>query len=320
MDTTPAAPSSQPLALVMGASRGLGLLCAEQLLQHGHRVVLSSRGTESLEAARRQLLAEHPEATIDLAPCDITDRAAVAELVEHIERDLAPIDVLLTVAGIIQVGPAPAMTHEHFDEALGTMLHGPINVTLPVLERMRSRGRGRIGTVSSIGGKIAVPHLWPYSTAKFGVTGFSEGLSAELGGTGVTATTVLPGLMRTGSHERARFTGNHAAEYAWFAPSASLPLLSTDAERAAERIVHGVLSGHTHVTFNPVTQLGLRVHGLVPELTTRVLGLVGAVLPRGGPSETIEGREVERRHPSRLRDALTSLGRSAAGRHNEREA
>ncbi len=320
MDTTPATASRQPLALVMGASRGLGLLCAGELLQHGHRVVISSRDEASLAAARTQLLAEYPGAQVDIAPCDISDREAVGALVERVEAEFAPIDVLLTVAGIIQVGPATAMTFEHFDAALGTMLQGPINVTLPVLERMRQRGRGRIGTVSSVGGKIAVPHLWPYATAKHGAAGFSEGLRAELAGSPITATTVLPGLMRTGSHERATFTGNQAAEFAWFGPAASMPLLSMDAERAAEKIVTGVLSGDSHVILTPLAQVGMRVHGLVPELTVRMLGLTNRFLPTGGPSETLEGREVQQRSPNRIVHALTTLGRAAAARNNERGA
>lgn len=339
MDTTAPAtlPSSQvaqaagagqqPLALVMGASRGLGLLCAEQLLQHGHRVVLSSRSRESLEAARAQLLAEYPEATIDVAPCDVADRAAVTALVEHVERDLAPIEVLLTVAGIIQVGPVQAMTLEHFDQAVATMLMGPVNVTLQVLPHMRERGRGRIGTVTSVGGKVAPPHLLPYATAKFGVVGFSEGLTAELTGTGITVTTIVPGLMRTGSHDGAQFTGDVAREFAWFGPSASLPLLAMDAERAAEKMVHGVLEGHTHVMLSPVTHVGSRVHGLAPSLTTRLMGLANRVLPGApavdplGPGTTVEGRVARqglRGRARRVVDALTTLGDRAGEATNER--
>lgn len=325
----PAPRGGEPLALVVGASRGLGLLCAEQLLQHGHRVVLSSRSQESLEAARAQLLAEHPEATVDIAPCDVSDRHAVTALVEGVERDLGPIEVLLTVAGIIQVGPAQAMTLEHFDQAVGTMLMGPVNVTMQVLPHMRQRGRGRIGTVTSVGGKVAPPHLLPYSTAKFGAVGFSEGLTAELAGTGVTATTIVPGLMRTGSHDAALFTGDAAREFAWFGPSASLPLLSMDAERAAERMVHGVLEGHTHVMLTPVTQVGSRVHGLAPSFTTRLMGLVNRVLPGAeavdplGPGTTVEGRVARqglRGRARRVVDALTTLGDRAGESTNERTA
>ena len=109
-----------------------------------------------------------------------------------------------------------------------------------------------------------MPHLLPYSTAKFGAVGFTQGLSAELAGTGVTVTTVAPGLMRTGSHLRATFTGNHGAEYAWFAAGASMPLVSMDAERAARKIVDGVLGGRPMVVLTPLAKLGIRVAGAGP--------------------------------------------------------
>ena len=329
MDITPAAPARQPLALVMGASRGLGLLCAAELLQHGHRVVLSSRNETSLNAARAQLLSKYPGAQVDIAPCDISDRQAVQALVQRVETELAPIEVLLTVAGIIQVGPVQAMTLEHFDQAVSTMLMGPVNLTLQVLPHMRERGRGRIGTVTSVGGKVAPPHLLPYSTAKFGAVGFSEGLTAELAGTGITATTIVPGLMRTGSHDAAQFTGDVAREFAWFGPSASLPLLAMDAERAAERMVHGVLEGHTHVMLSPVTQVGSRVHGLAPSFTTRLMGLANRVLPTApavdplGPGTTVEGRVARQGLTGRARrvvDALSTLGDRAGRQNNERGA
>ena len=123
------------------------------------------------------------------------------------------------------------------------MLWGPVHLALAVLPHMRDAGRGRIGIVSSVGGLVAVPRLVPYSVAKFGAVGLAEGLYAELAGTGVTVTAVTPGLMRTGGHTHARFVDDAVTDYAWFAPLASLPGLSISAERAARRIVSGVLVG-----------------------------------------------------------------------------
>jgi NAD(P)-dependent dehydrogenase (short-subunit alcohol dehydrogenase family) len=109
----------------------------------------------------------------------------------------------------------------------------PVRLALAALPVMRAQGHGRIVTVTSIGGKLSVPYLLPYSTAKFAAVGFSEGLRAELGGGPVTVTTVVPGLMRTGSHVRAEFAGRKNQEFTWFSLGASLPLISMDAERAA---------------------------------------------------------------------------------------
>jgi NAD(P)-dependent dehydrogenase (short-subunit alcohol dehydrogenase family) len=89
---------------------------------------------------------------------------------------------------------------EHFETALDTMALAPARLALAALPVMRSQGHGRIVTIASVGGKLSVPHLLSYSTAKFATVGFSEGLRAELGRGPVTVTTVVPGLMRTGSH------------------------------------------------------------------------------------------------------------------------
>lgn len=317
--TTAPAPTSAPLALVLGSSRGLGLLIAHELAGRGHAVVLTSRTLSDLEEARRQILQVHQGAQVHVREVDVTDREAVGALVEDLEGSVGPIEVLITVAGVIQVGPAISMTFEHFDRSIDTMLRGPINVTLPVLERMRPRRRGRIGTITSVGGEVTPPHLWPYAVAKAGAVSFSEGLAAELSGTGVTATTVVPGLMRTGSHVAATFTGQQEKEYAWFAPSASLPLISMDAERAAGKIVDAVLAGHVRCELTPVTVLGVRFRGLLPGLTTRMMGVASRLLPSAdGPTETLTGEQARRKLSSPVVNALTTLGDRAARRNNER--
>jgi short-subunit dehydrogenase len=113
---------------------------------------------------------------------------------------------------------------------------------LAVLPEMRRRRDGRIVNISSIGGKIGVPHLVPYCASKFALGGLSEALGAELAKEGIVVTTVYPGLMRTGSPRNADFKGQHRAEYAWFSISDSLPITSMSAERAARRIIEACIS------------------------------------------------------------------------------
>jgi hypothetical protein len=189
---------------------------------------------------------------------------------------------------------------------------------------MRSRRRGRVGIITSIGGVISVPHLLPYSTAKFGAVGFSSGLRSELAGTGVKVTTVVPGLMRTGSHLRAKFVGNHGREFGWFSLGASLPLVSMDAERAASRIVDGVLGGRAFVVLTPLAQIGMRVNGVVPSVVAVGLGLMSRVLPnppKQPTGETLDGWQAqERMSPPRrkITAGVTTLGLKASQRWNER--
>lgn len=302
-------------ALIVGASRGLGLCIARSLLRRGFDVTLAARDVAALERASAHLDAP---GRVHTHTCDVSDRHQVETLIAACE-ERAPLEVVITVAGIIQVGPAEAMTLEQFDRALDVMTRGPINVAWTALPAMRARGFGRIGTVASVGGLVSPPHLLPYATAKFGAVGFSDGLAAALAGTGVTATTIAPGLMRTGSHEAALFAGDAAAEYAWFAPAASLPLLSMDADAAAERIVEGVLKGRPLVTLTPLTWLAVRVRGLAPGTTTRLMGLANRLLPKasGEPGVEISGKDAAAQVRSPLVHALTALGRRAARRNNE---
>jgi NAD(P)-dependent dehydrogenase (short-subunit alcohol dehydrogenase family) len=308
-----------PVAVVLGGSRGLGRLIAGELLDRGHRVVVAARDEDELAAAATELSARGEVST---RVCDVRDRDAVGALVGFVEHEIGPIEVLMTVAGIIQVGPARSMALDSFEDAIATMTWGPIHAALTVLPGMQRRGHGRIGTVTSIGGMVSPPHLLPYATAKFGAVGFSEGLAAALSGSGVTATTVVPGLMRTGSHHRASFAGDAPAEYAWFASAASIPLLSVDAERAARRIVDGVLGGRPMVVLTPLAWLGIRVHGLAPATTTRALGLAGRLLPDRPPRGSrrqVPGIEAARRLASPLVDRITTLGDRAASRTGEQD-
>lgn len=302
-----------PVALVTGGSRGLGLLIATELVERGFRVAISARNADELtRAADRLGPAARPYT------CDVRDRDQVNDLVRRVEADLGPVEVSVHVAGVIQVGPAADVTLDHFDDAIDTMLKGPIHLAWAVLPGMRQRRHGRIGTVASIGGMVSPPHLLPYSTAKFGAVGFSDGLSAELVGTGVTATTLVPGLMRTGSHLQAQFFGDAAREYAWFATAASLPLVSMDARWAARTMVDGVLAGKPFVSTTPLSWLAIRFRGLAPATTTRLMKLVAQLLPGAtGDSKTVPGAAARADLNSELVNALTTLGDRAAEANNE---
>jgi NAD(P)-dependent dehydrogenase (short-subunit alcohol dehydrogenase family) len=323
---TPSTPQAARTAVVMGASRGLGLLVSEELLQRGFTVYGCARDEDELEGAARILAAAVPGGRFVPRICDVRYHDEVTAVVEEVVDDHGGLDVAIHVAGVIQVGHADKVTLGHYHEAVDTMLFGPVHLALASVPHMRDAGHGRIGIVSSVGGLVAVPRLVPYSVAKFGAVGLAEGLYAELSGTGVTVTTVTPGLMRTGGHTHARFVDDAVTDYAWFAPLASLPGLSISAERAARRIVSGVLSGRPTVELTPLTIIGRRVHGLAPATTTRVMGLVSRLLP--GPSgraadpmteaaPAVDGSTARERLSSRVVDGLSVLGDRAARRTNE---
>ena len=164
-----------------------------------------------------------------------------------------------------------------------------------------------------------MPHLLPYSTAKFAAVGFSEGLRAELGRGPVIATTVVPGLMRTGSHVNAEFAGRSDEEFTWFGLGASLPVISMDAERAARQIVAGVAQRRAEILLTPAGQVVGRLAGLAPELTTAVMHTAqNALLPASASNaDSVPGRDLRPVIAAPVFRALTSLGRSAANRFNE---
>jgi NAD(P)-dependent dehydrogenase (short-subunit alcohol dehydrogenase family) len=314
----PEADLTGEVAIVTGGSRGLGLLLARELAHAGCRVVICARDEPELERARTELRQEGVE--VVALRCDISDQDQVTRMTDEVTRQFGRIDILVNVAGIIQVGPLAEMTVDDFRRAHEVMYWGVVYPTLAVLPGMRERRHGRILTITSIGGKVSVPHLMPYSAAKFAAVGFSEGLRAELAGTGITVTTIAPGLMRTGSHLNAAFKGRQEREFTWFGLGASLPLVSMDAERAARQIVRALRRGEADRTLTVPATLLAAYHGVMPGMTADIFGLVNRFIlpsPSGAGTETNRGMTIEDRAPSAVRDALTAWGRDAADRFNE---
>ncbi len=165
---------------------------------------------------------------------------------------------------------------------------------------MRLWGGGRIVNISSIGGKVAVPHMAPYSASKFALTGFSDAIRTELARDNIQVTTVAPGMMRTGSHVNAKFKGKHDAEFAWFSASAGAPLVSMNADRAARKILAACRRGQPSLT------LTLAAHGMIvgnalfPNLTGYAMKIVNRFLPAGGKQQANQlraGSELSRVAP-----------------------
>jgi NAD(P)-dependent dehydrogenase (short-subunit alcohol dehydrogenase family) len=264
--------------VITGGSRGLGLAVARALAAEGARLALLAEDPGELSRAEIELSAAGAE--VYTLPCDIRDQSAVQSAIDRVARRYGSVDVLINNAGIIQVGPIEHMRLEDFEDAMGVHLWGPLYAILAALPYMRRHGGGRIVNISSVGGKIAVPHLVPYSTSKFALVGLSDGLRAELAKDGIRVTTVCPGLMRTGSHANAFFKGRHRAEYTWFAILDALPVTSTDVRSAARQIVESCRAGAPELIITPQARLAIKLQALFPNLTAHLLNLVGRLLPR----------------------------------------
>ncbi len=302
------------IVLITGGSRGLGLALAREFARRGARLAVCARDEAELEEARKRLTAEGVD--VFCAPCDVTEKEDVEHFVGRVREEFGQIDVLVNNAGVIEVGPVEAMTLSDFEEAMQTHFYGPLYMTLAVLPEMRRRRDGRIVNISSIGGLLAVPHMLPYSASKFALTGFSEGLRAEVAEENVIVTTVCPGLMRTGSPVHAYFKGHALKEFRWFRTSAALPGASMKPEKAARRIVRACRRGRAMLILSPQAKLAARLSRLFPELTSDVMELADRMLPDSysASTEKVEGIDLESPRGGSLMDRLN---RFAATRLNE---
>ena len=306
------------VALITGGSRGLGLALGRELAQQGCRLAICARNESELEAARLDL--HQFGAEVLAIPCDVSDQVQVTGMVETVTQHYGRIDILINNAGIIVVAPVETLTRDDFERVMAVNFWGVLNPTLAVLPGMRAQGSGRIVNITSIGGKIAVPHLLPYTCSKFAAVGLSEGLRAELADAGIGVTTVVPGLMRTGSHLHAEFGGEQEAEYRWFALNASAPYpIAIGADRAARLIVSAAKRGQAECTYPISALVAARLSGLLPSVTTNALTLVDRLLPQPPqqPAGTSPGAAIDADLDSPLLRAATVLGRAAAEEYKQ---
>jgi NAD(P)-dependent dehydrogenase (short-subunit alcohol dehydrogenase family) len=301
--------------LILGGSRGLGLEIARQLAAEGASVTLGARDAAELERARLDL--EERGCSATTITCDIRDRAQVDAAITRVINEHGVLDVLINDAGIIQVGPIDHMTVSDFEDAMATHFWGPLFAILAALPHMRRGGARRIVNISSIGGKVAVPHLLPYSASKFALTGLSEGLRAELAREGFAVTTVCPGLMRTGSSYNAWFKGQHRREFAWFHISGSMPGLSIDAAAAARQVIEACRHRDPVLIITPAARAAVKMNAAAPVLMARFMAIANRLLPSAADGESDEAKSgwqsVSRLVPS----MLTRLSDRAMMANNE---
>jgi NAD(P)-dependent dehydrogenase (short-subunit alcohol dehydrogenase family) len=302
------------VVLITGGSRGLGLVLARHVCARGGNVALIARDREELARAKADLAPRGGKVlTIE---CDLLDAGQIQSAVRQIIDRFGKIDILINNAGIIEVGPFDNMTREDFERAMRLHFWAPYELISQIVPEMRIWGGGRIVNISSIGGKMAVPHLAPYSASKFALTGFSDGLRAELARDNIHVTTVAPGMMRTGSHVNAKFKGKHDDEFAWFAASAGAPLISMNANRAARKILGACRRGQPSLTLTFAARGAILGNALFPNLTGHLMKFLNRLLPGAGGEEgnkSRAGSQLRRRTP----EWLTRLADRATKKNNE---
>ena len=307
-------PLRDKVVVITGGSRGLGLVLARYVCARGGNVALIARNPEELARAKADL-APHGSVVITIE-CDLLDSEQIRSAVRRIIDRFGKIDILINNAGIIEVGPLEHMRPEDFDRAMRLHFWAPLELISQIVPEMRIWGGGRIVNISSIGGKIAVPHMASYSASKFALTGLSDAVRAELARDNIHVTTVAPGMMRTGSHVNAKFKGKHDKEFAWFAASAGAPLISMNANRAARKILAACRRGQPSLILTFAARAAILGNALFPNLTGYTMKFVNRFLPEAGGEEGDRSRAGGQLSP-RAPKWLTKLADRATEKNNE---
>jgi ketoreductase len=201
----------QRVALVTGATSGIGLAVTRILAEQGHRVFLCARGAEGVAATVKELRDEGLE--VDGTACDVTSKADIKAFVAAAVERFGPVDVLVNNAGRSGGGVTADIDDDLWFDVVDTNLNSVFLMTREVLNAggMRHRDRGRIINIASTAGKQGVVLGAPYSASKHGVVGFTKALGNELAPTGITVNAVCPGYVETPMAQRVR--QGYAAAY-----------------------------------------------------------------------------------------------------------
>jgi short-subunit dehydrogenase len=283
------------VVVITGGSRGLGLAMARRFAAEGARLALIARSADQLRTAAAEL-ASHG-ATVMTIVGDVRQRAQVDAAIDQVVRTLGRIDVLVNNAGVIQITPFVHASMRDFENSIATHLWGPLYATNAALPHL-VHTRGRIVNIASVGGRVAIPHMAPYSAGKFALVGLSEALRAELAPLGVSVTTVSPFLMRTGSHRNVVVRGQHRKEAALFALGTATGLTAMSAARAADQIVRAARARRSHVSPGWPSRLAALGQGVSPELVSSIATLVTRLaLPspsrHADANDGIESRQID---------------------------
>jgi gluconate 5-dehydrogenase len=182
-------------AIITGSSQGIGFSLARGLATAGARVILNGRDAAKLEAARAALTAEGHR--IEALAFDVTDGAAVRDAVARIERDIAPIDILINNAGIQRRAPLQDFPEETWAELMRTNLDSVFLMGQAVARPMITRGRGKIINICSVQSSLARPNIAPYAASKAAIAMLTKGMCTDWAPLGLQVNGLAPGYFET---------------------------------------------------------------------------------------------------------------------------
>lgn len=264
-------------AIITGASTGIGRALAVQLAsEYQAWLVLNARGQEDLEKCAEEVRQAGGKAICVVG--DVSQESVCAELAEKCKTEFGGVDVLINNAGLAKTGAMPALTVEDWRYVFEVNFFAALNLTYKVMPEFLEQGYGKVVNIASVAGKVAFPGSVCYAASKFALTGFSEGMAAELAGK-IDTITVCPGWVRTEFFKR----NNTAEDPSAIAEKSDLRgwlmrnVLSISSEQAASDTIKAMRRGGSHEIV--LTAPGLvveRMSGLFPELTFYLSSLVPA--------------------------------------------
>jgi len=183
------------VALVTGASSGIGEATAEALAAEGASLALAARREDELTDLADRLASEGVETLV--VPTDVTDKEQVENMIETTTEELGRLDIIINNAGVMLLEPVIEADRANFRQMVEVNLLGLMNATHAALPIMEDQGTGHIVNISSVAGRQASANGSGYNATKFGVNGFTEALRQEVNNDGIRTTLIEPGIVDT---------------------------------------------------------------------------------------------------------------------------
>ena len=185
------------VAIVTGASRGIGRAIAAELASEGANLVLTARGVEGVEAAAAALAEDHPAGRFLPVGCDVSSWDSVSELIDRTVEEFDKIDFLVNNAGITRDNLVMRMKKEEWDDVLAANLTGVFNTCRLAARQMLRQRSGRIVNITSVVGLLGNAGQVNYAASKGGIISLTYSLAREMASRGVLVNAVAPGFIKT---------------------------------------------------------------------------------------------------------------------------
>lgn len=297
------------VVVITGGSTGLGLALARKLASEGCTLALCARSEEDLEVTRIEFISHGFK--VFTSVCDVSQPEQVDAFIEAVLARFGKIDILVNNAGVIMVGAAESFELEEYQEAMDIIYWGIVHTTRAILPHFKAVGEGQIVNITSIGGVVAIPQLSPYVAAKFAAVGYSMGLAAELQKDKITVSTVIPGLMRTGSFINALFQKGNRKEFKLFSAMSTAPLITISADKAVREILSVIRHRKTFTVLGIPAKVIRQLYHFIPGTMVKIFGFLNQFIPSiEGHTQFVKGETIRQNSSRSEVPLLKGVGRN----------